>query len=121
MERMWQWIADRARFALAAVFCACAAPAGAAPFCVTTASLPPQCLYVDPGNCRTRAAELHGVCTANPFEVPLTAGFGPYCVVDASRYTFCVYQDLASCSQAANRQRGSICVMAAVGRLGGNH
>jgi hypothetical protein len=86
--------------------------ASAAPFCVMTNALPPQCLYVDPSECRQRAVQLHGVCVANPAEFHVTAGVGPYCVADGTRYATCAYPDLESCTHAADRRPGAVCIKA---------
>jgi hypothetical protein len=89
------------------------APAGhrahAAPFCVQTNELPPQCDYVDPAECRKRAAELKGFCIAKKDEVVFQPGIGSYCVVDGSRQALCDYFDRTSCDFDARRANG-VCI-----------
>lgn len=91
-----------------------AAPAAvqAAPFCVQTMAVPPQCMYVDANSCRQRAAQMGGECTVNPAETRIvSAGLGQYCTVTSDGASSCVYPDLGSCSAAAARL-GAACIRA---------
>jgi hypothetical protein len=85
-----------------------AQPLSAAPFCVQTQAMAPQCDYFDASQCRTRAAELKGYCTANPGELVITpGGTGKYCVVLASRHAQCIYADYTSCANDAVAANGA--------------
>ena len=88
-----------------------AAPAMAAPFCVQTQAVPPQCLYFDADSCRQRAQAMNGSCVANTAEVHLMPGIGQYCVMVSSVASSCSYVDQASCMADAEHQRG-VCVQA---------
>jgi hypothetical protein len=58
-------------------------PAIAAPFCVGTEAVPPQCIYYDANSCQQRALQLGstGQCSVNPNEAHLTPSIGHYCLV----------------------------------------
>ena len=86
-------------------------PAVAAPFCVYTEAVPPQCIYFDPGSCSERARQLKGECSANPDEMKMTAGLGHYCLVTAGA-SMCIYVDRNECNREAQRQRAAACVEA---------
>jgi hypothetical protein len=86
-------------------------PAGAAPFCVHTESVPPQCIYYDAGSCNQRAAQMGGQCSVNPNDVRLTPSIGHYCLVTSGMASLCIYTDQTSCQQEAQRQRGA-CIIA---------
>ena len=88
-----------------------AKPATAAPFCLTTNVLSPQCIYVDPAECRARAVQIHGACVANPTEMRAFSGHQAFCATDATLMALCEYPDLASCSRAVEHRSGSLCVM----------
>lgn len=95
---------------LALIFMVPATPSLAAPFCVRTQELPPQCEFVDPVQCRHRAEELHGLCTANPAELVIRSGeTEPYCLVLSSRTAECIYADRSSCEQDA-APAGGVCI-----------
>lgn len=89
----------------------CPVAAFAAPFCVSTESLPPQCLYHDPAICQRDAAEQGGVCSVNTAEYKPTPGIGQYCVVTPSLVSLCVYPDRTSCMADAESRDGT-CVKA---------
>lgn len=80
----------------------------AAPFCVTTQGLTPDCIYDDTTSCRARANQVRGVCTVNASEILTSYGQEKYCLVDSSRVPQCIYIDRSSCESAANS--GSVCV-----------
>ena len=81
----------------------------AAPFCAEAQGLPKECNYYDATECRKRAAQLNGVCTANPAELQLQPGTGKYCLVDSSRISMCRYADRTTCENDAARQ-GAVCI-----------
>ena len=85
-------------------------PLLAAPFCVQTQAMPPQCDYYDAAQCRKRAAELKGYCVANPPELVIRAGgTGEYCLVLSSRDAQCLYPDRTSCENDAGPANG-VCI-----------
>jgi hypothetical protein len=81
-------------------------PALAAPFCVETQAVPPQCIYFDANSCNQRAGQLQGICSANPNEVHVIAGLGHYCLL-TSGVSMCIFTDRANCEREARRQRGA--------------
>ncbi|PPQ27102.1 hypothetical protein CCS01_28645 [Rhodopila globiformis] len=84
----------------------------AAPFCLTSQVLQPQCIYYDAQLCaRDAAQQKNAVCSANPAEMPLSANVGQYCVVTSARSSNCTYADRQTCARAATEQRGT-CVIA---------
>ncbi len=83
----------------------------AAPFCVTTQALPPQCLYVDPAECQKDALHQGGVCTVNSAEYKPQPGVGQYCVVGPSLISECIYPDRGTCMSEAKSRHGA-CVKA---------
>jgi hypothetical protein len=89
-------------------------PALAAPFCVSTEALPPQCIYHDAATCNQRANQMNGNCTVNPNEpggVRLTPSIGHYCLVTGGMAALCIYVDQKSCQRDAARQGGG-CILA---------
>lgn len=86
-------------------------PAVAAPFCVETQAVPPQCIYFDAGSCNQRAKEMGGFCSANPSELHANAGLGHYCLLTSSQVSLCIYTDRANCDREAQRQH-AVCVQA---------
>jgi hypothetical protein len=87
-----------------------AGPAFAAPFCVQTQSLPAECAYFDPSQCRVRAAQLSGFCVANPAELVIRSGeTSAYCLVLSNRSAECVYADRTSCESEAVSANG-VCI-----------
>lgn len=86
------------------------ASAWAAPFCVQSQGVPPQCDYYDAAQCRTRANELNGFCTANRSELVITSGGNnKYCLVLSSRHTQCLYADRNTCENDASAANG-VCI-----------
>jgi hypothetical protein len=84
-------------------------PAVAAPFCLYSEALPPQCIYFDAASCAKRAAQLGALCSANANEVHVSAGLGHYCLLTSGLVSSCVYVDRANCNRDATRQHG-VCV-----------
>lgn len=86
--------------------------AEAAMFCTSVPGMRSECIYDDPASCRTRAAELGGVCTLNPDQAMIAPGYGygSFCMVDASHMSICAYSDRNSCESDAARNRSAICV-----------
>jgi hypothetical protein len=88
---------------------ACVARADAAPFCVQTEAVPPECLYFDAASCETRARQMKGQCTVNTAELHVAPGIGHYCLITSGPVTSCLYLDASSCDAEAKRQHG-VCV-----------
>ena len=88
-------------------------PASAAPLCVETDAVPPQCVYYDANSCNQRALQMGGLCVANPNEnsLRMTPSIGHYCLVASGMAALCVYVDQNSCQQDAQRQQGA-CIFA---------
>jgi hypothetical protein len=84
-----------------------ATPAVAAPFCIRTQALSPQCIYYDAGQCQTEAFRQGGVCTVNTAEVHLKPGIGQYCMVTSSVVSLCAYADRGTCAAEATRHHGA--------------
>jgi hypothetical protein len=99
------------RFCGLVLLAASATPAVAAPFCVRTQALPPQCIYVDAAQCQNEALRQGGVCTVNSAEVRVNPGIGQYCVVTSSVVSLCAYPDRGTCMAEAARHNGA-CVEA---------
>ncbi len=88
------------------------APAAlAAPFCLETQTVPPQCIYFDVNDCRREASHQQAACVINPQEASLTPSGGAYCVVTSGLASSCDYQDASACFREAVHQ-GGICVSA---------
>jgi hypothetical protein len=81
--------------------------AHAAPFCIGTESVPPQCIYFDADSCRREAARQGGVCSANAKEVRVSTNLGQYCVMTSQQVSLCIYLDRRSCEIAAGQQHGA--------------
>jgi hypothetical protein len=79
----------------------------AAPFCLQTEAVGPQCIYYDANSCRKEAQRQGGLCSANAKEVRLTPNIGQYCVVTSQRVSLCTYLDRTSCTAEAVRQHGA--------------
>jgi hypothetical protein len=94
-----------------ALLIALPAPAIAAPFCVQTEAVPPQCIYYDAGSCNQRASQMGGHCAVNPREQHLTPSIGHYCLVTSGMASLCIYADENSCFRDAQRQQGA-CIIA---------
>ena len=92
-----------------------AAPTHAAPFCVHTKAIPPQCIYFDPSSCNKRAIQMGGICTANEDEVKVTSGIGHYCLVTSGMASFCSYASRDTCDRDARQQQG-VCIQNRRGR-----
>lgn len=90
-------------------------PATAAPFCVESEALPPQCIYFDAGSCNDRAKQLQAYCSVNESEVHtnVTAALGHYCLLTSTQVSMCIYTDRGNCERDAQQQRG-VCVQAPV-------
>jgi hypothetical protein len=82
-------------------------PAVAAPFCITSQILPPQCIYYDAQQCRQEAQRQGATCATNATELRLTDGPGQFCVVTSGHYSVCAYLDRPSCEAEAIRQHGA--------------
>ena len=88
-------------------------PALAAPFCLRSQALPPQCIYFDAGSCNERARQLQGYCSVNTAEVHVAGGLGHYCLLTSSLVQSCIYVDRGTCNRDAQQQHGA-CVDAPV-------
>jgi hypothetical protein len=86
----------------------------AAPFCLTSDAIPPQCIYYDAGLCQREAGHQVAECVVNTKEVRLTPSIGAYCLVTSTLASQCIYHDLDSCSKSAAPQQAT-CVRAAAG------
>ncbi len=84
-------------------------PAVAAPFCVYSEALPPQCIYFDAASCAKRATQLGAYCSVNSDEVHASATIGHYCLLTSSLVSSCVYVDRGNCYRDAAQQHG-VCV-----------
>jgi hypothetical protein len=102
-----------AKFQLAcrtgAVLLGLLAPAGghAAPFCIGTEALPPQCIYYDANSCHKEAGRQGGICSVNKKELRVTRNVGQYCLVTSQKVSLCIYSDRATCSAEAQRQHAA--------------
>lgn len=85
----------------------------AAPFCVTSQALPPQCIYDDPGLCQRDAAHQGGVCAANADAAIQVEGSAPYCLAVAGGPALCRFYDVRSCVLEARHHR-TACITAPV-------
>ncbi len=95
--------------ALIATLALSAAPAEAAPFCVSAQSEKViQCYYEDIDECQRDAALQDGYCTVNIATLPTLPESGSrVCLMESSRNIRCLYVDLASCQIDANRSDGA--------------
>jgi len=84
-----------------------ATSAAAAPFCMRSQVMTPQCIYYDAGECERDARRQNGYCDANPAELPVASGTGQYCVVTSGHASVCAYFDRSTCAQDAERQNGA--------------
>ena len=107
------WPGDRMPALLAVALFAAPVPVLAAPFCVQTQAIPPQCLFTDAAACNVRAAQMGGTCTVNPTDVHVSSGLGHYCLLTSSLVSSCIYADRADCDREAQHQQG-VCVIAPV-------
>ncbi|HEY8287744.1 MAG TPA: DUF3551 domain-containing protein [Acetobacteraceae bacterium] len=81
--------------------------AEAAPFCIKSQILPPQCIYQDAQQCDRDAQRQGAVCSANPQELTLRPGNGKFCVVTSARTSLCAYGDRTTCARDAASQNGT--------------
>ena len=88
-------------------------PAVAAPFCIYSDAVPPQCIYVDAASCSKHATQLGGYCAVNGSEVHIAPPAGHYCVLTSSLVSSCIYVDLANCTRDARQQHG-VCLKSTV-------
>lgn len=79
----------------------------AAPFCLKSQIIPPQCIYYDARQCNQEAQRQGAVCSANPAEMKLTRGAGQYCVITSARTSVCAYADRGTCDRDATSQHGT--------------
>ena len=86
-------------------------PAIAAPYCVQTEAVPPQCLYYDAASCNARAKQMQGYCSINTAELRIAPGIGHFCMLTSGNVATCLYPDADSCNAEARRQSG-VCVAA---------
>jgi hypothetical protein len=96
-----------ARFGWGLILSGAAGQAFAAPFCIESQALPPQCNYYDAAECQSDAARQGGVCSANAHEFTLQPNIGQYCLATSYGAAFCVYPDRASCMAEAVRQHAA--------------
>ena len=81
--------------------------AQAAPFCIESQALSPQCIYYDAQSCQTEANRQGAICSANRNEVRLTNNVGQYCLVTSQLVSLCIYSDRGTCTADALRQHGT--------------
>jgi hypothetical protein len=79
----------------------------AAPFCVQTQAIPPQCIYYDAASCNQRAMQLGGQCSVNPQELHITSNLGHYCLITGGLASSCIYADQQTCQRDAQQQQGA--------------
>jgi hypothetical protein len=112
-------LAHAVRLALVVAACLVASIAAhAAPFCLQTEALPPQCIYYDADDCNraARKQSITGTCSINPREMRIAARGAEYCVVTSERLAQCIYLDRISCDQNAARLHGVCTYMPTAGR-----
>jgi hypothetical protein len=81
--------------------------ASAAPFCLSSPAIPPQCMYYDADLCSKDSAKQGGYCVPNPAELHAGVGSGQYCMVTSQGVTECNFLDRVSCATEALRQHGA--------------
>jgi hypothetical protein len=79
----------------------------AAPFCIGTETVPPQCIYYDADSCRKEANRQGGICSANGQELHVSTNVGQYCLVTSQQVSLCIYLDRGTCDADAARQHGA--------------
>jgi hypothetical protein len=79
----------------------------AAPFCIGSEAVPPQCIYYDADSCRKEAIKTGGICSANAAEIRAGAQFAKYCVITSQQVSLCNYMDRTSCDAAALHYHGA--------------
>jgi hypothetical protein len=82
-------------------------PVLAAPFCVETQAVPPQCIYYDAALCQKDADHQGGLCAVNGSEVTVSPGLGHYCLLTSTLVSSCIYADRANCERDARVQHGA--------------
>jgi hypothetical protein len=102
VARLWGWMPGAAAFGLLIGSSA----ALAAPFCLQTLTVPPQCMYYDANLCRNDAAKQGGWCSPNPGSTLAGTGSGQYCVVTSQGASTCAFLDRVTCDSEAARQHG---------------
>lgn len=83
----------------------------AAPYCVQTEAVPPQCLYYDAASCNVQAKQMRGYCSVNSSELLIAPGTGHFCLLTSGNVATCLYPDRDGCDAEARRQNG-VCVAA---------
>ena len=78
----------------------------AAPFCIESQALPPQCMYYDAASCEREATRQQAACSVNVKELPLSNNVGQYCMVTSGGASQCFYSDRTTCAADATRQHG---------------
>lgn len=81
----------------------------AANFCLTGASLPPQCIYDDAEVCMKASHYPETTCITNPDAVLTYSGGSRYCTVSSNMAVSCIYIDREQCNNEASRRR-EICI-----------
>ena len=84
-------------------------PVAAAPFCVQTEAIPPQCIYFDARSCNDRAHEMGGTCSVNTAEVHISVGLGHYCLLTSAQISACIYPERAACDAEAQASAWRLC------------
>jgi hypothetical protein len=78
----------------------------AAPFCLSSQTIQPLCIYNDPQECAAEATRQQAVCTTNEAQLQVRVGSGKFCVVTSSGVANCIYPDRGTCDQEASRMHG---------------
>src|SRR4051812_37607188 len=80
--------------------------ASAAPYCMTNAGLPPQCIYYDANLCRKDSEKQGEWCTVQAAAMKTASGSGQYCLALSQLHSIalCNYQSRESCDAEAARQ-----------------
>lgn len=99
------------RLAIGLAFWHLGQSADAAPYCVQTEAIPPQCQYFDPASCDARAQQMGGYCSVNTAELQVAPGVGHFCELLSGNVANCLYPDYDSCNLRAKREHG-VCVAA---------
>lgn len=102
VARLWGWMPGAAAFGLLIGSSA----ALAAPFCLQTLTVPPQCMSYDANLCRNDAAKQGGWCSPNPGSTLAGTGSGQDRVVTSQGASTCAFLDRVTCDFEAARQHG---------------
>ena len=99
------------RLVAAAVLAVLLAPpvTPAAPFCVQTQAIPPQCIFVDAGSCNERATQMGGTCYGQSRRSAGVPRIGPLLSAHVLAGLACIYADRGACDREAQHQHG-VCV-----------